>query len=195
MTQPNPQLKRNALLALLLLLPVPSVGVLMMLFVFPGTVGKVIAFVCKAWITLLPLIWYMKVDRQRAHFPKPTRRGMGAAIISGAAIFAAMLLAYHFAKAYVPIEPLREKAAATGFDNKTTYIAMFIYIIVVNSLLEEYVWRWFVFSKLEVLLPGPLAVIIAGLCFTIHHIFALAAWVPPTINAIACVGVFIGGTT
>lgn len=167
----------------------------MMLFIFPGPVGKVIAFVCKAWIALLPVVWYLKVDRQHLHFPKPTRHGMGAAVISGAVIFAAMLLAYHFAKAYVPIEPLRDKAAATGFNNMATYIAMFVYIIVINSLIEEYVWRWFVFSKLEVLLPGWLAVVVAGLCFTVHHIFALAAWVPGTINVLACVGVFIGGTT
>ena len=91
--------------------------------------------------------------------------------------------------------PIPAKAAATGFDRKGAYIAMFVYIIAVNSLLEEYVWRWFVFRKLELLTPGWIAVILAGLCFTVHHVFALAAWVPAPVNALASLGVFIGGTT
>ena len=190
-------MKRRALIALLLLVPVPTLGVVTLLFVLPGAEGKIIAFVGKAWIALLPLVWHIRIDKQKLTFPRPTMRGMGAAVISGTAFFIAMLAAYWLMRGQIDVEPLRAKAAATGFDRKGAYIAMFVYIIAVNSLLEEYVWRWFVFSKWYVLTTGVgrgwLAVGLAAACFTIHHIVALRAQFGWSVTVIASSGVFIGG--
>ena len=65
--------------------------------------------------------------------------------------------------------------------------------ILLNSLLEEYVWRWFVFRKCELLMDRRLAVPFCALPFTVHHTLALTAWVPWQLNLIASLGVFIGG--
>ena len=59
--------------------------------------------------------------------------------------------------------------------------------------MEEYVWRWFVFRKFEVLLGGKLAVPAAALAFTAHHVIVLAAQFDWPIAVLGSCGVFIGG--
>ncbi len=64
-------------------------------------------------------------------------------------------------------------------------------------MLEEYVWRWFVYRKFEVLLPRTLAVVAAALAFTLHHVFAVGinfGW-DGRITALASLGVCVGGLT
>ena len=70
-----------------------------------------------------------------------------------------------------------------------------IYICTVNAVLEEYVWRWFVYRKSETLLAkaGGGAVVLSALFFTVHHVVALRAqldWLPAIL---AAAGVVIGG--
>jgi len=59
--------------------------------------------------------------------------------------------------------------------------------------MEEYVWRWFVFRKFEVLLGGQLAVPAAALAFTAHHVIVLAAQFDWADRPLGSCGVFIGG--
>jgi len=72
-------------------------------------------------------------------------------------------------------------------------VALGLYLLLVNSLLEEYVWRWFVFRRCEDLLPGTAAVVASALCFTVHHVLALRLWFDWRVTALASTGVFIGG--
>ena len=69
-----------------------------------------------------------------------------------------------------------------------------LFWIFINSVLEEYVFRWFITSKLEQLVGGKWRPILlsAGI-FTLHHTIALAFFIDPLGNALASLGVFIGG--
>ena len=181
-----------------LVVPVPTISVIAMLFEFPGTTGKIIAAACKLWLVLLPLVWLVKIEKQRPRVAKPPRNGMVAGVISGAIILGAMLGTYLLLRHAIDLESLREKAAATGFAQLGAYIGIFVYIVAVNSLLEEYVWRWFICRQLETVIgtgsrwARSAAVAGAAAMFTIHHVFALAAWVDWRFNALACLGVFVG---
>ncbi|MEG4026668.1 CPBP family intramembrane metalloprotease [Microcoleus sp. S13C4] len=50
------------------------------------------------------------------------------------------------------------------------------YFVLVNSLIEEFTWRWFVCKKCQILMPGTKAIFLSSLFFTIHHIFVIAAY-------------------
>ena len=189
--------RRAALLGLLLIVPVPTISVVVALFLLEGSTGKAVALVCKLYVLLLPLVWTIKVDRHRLRLVRPPRAGMIAGVISGVVIFAAMLGAYQLLRHGIDTAPLRAKAQATGLADLRLYLGVLVYIITVNSLLEEYVWRWFVFRQLEAALGGSrwrasAAVTGSAALFTIHHVFALAAWVDWRFNALACLGVFLG---
>lgn len=198
LTPPTVNPRRRALVALLLLVPAPTIGVACMLHLMPDAGGKIVSFIAKAWIALLPLLWTRFVDKEPLRFTKPTRYSLKVGLIVGLILCFTIIEAIANLRGWIDLGALRQRAAEIGFDQLPAYIGMFAYIIAVNSLLEEYVWRWFVFRKCETLLGGQrgqVAVVFSALLFTLHHIVALAAWVDWRLNAIASLGVFIGGVT
>ena len=184
----------RALVALALLVPAPTIGALMMLRLAPGPVGSAAAGVCKVWILLLPVAWLALVDRGRPAIPRLTRSGLLPAIALGLATMAVMLLAYHIlGRRWIDVALVRERAARMHIDTPLAYALLFGFLILLNSLLEEYVWRWFVFSRCAVLVGPTAAVFAAAGLFTVHHVFALSAWVPWHLNLLGSLGVFTGG--
>ncbi len=66
---------RRAAVALLLLVPVPSLGVLAGMFLLPGRpAGAILFFAAKLWVFLLPAAWRRLVDRRPPSL-SPMRRG------------------------------------------------------------------------------------------------------------------------
>jgi len=69
-----------------------------------------------------------------------------------------------------------------------------VFWIFINSVLEEYVFRWFITSKLEEVVGGTwLPIFLSAGIFTLHHTIALAFFIDPLGNALASLGVFTGG--
>ena len=191
--------KRNAILALVLLIPVPSIGTWMGMAAAEGTpLGKSVFFASKVWVFVLPLAWLMLVDRKRPTIPRPAARGMGMACLTGLAIVLAIGGAYLlFGGTWIDAELMREKAHEVGLTSPLIYLGGAAYWITINSLLEEYVWRWFVVTRCEAVLSRWSAVAASGLFFTLHHIIALWDIFSPNwrIIVLASLGVCIGGMT
>jgi len=188
--------KRNAILALLLLVPAPSIGIYIAAYGSPGTAfAKGFFFVCKLWLIGLPLIWHLFIDKQPISFPRPSRKGMPAAVITGSVILLAIGVSYFLFGHWIDTTLVSDKAAEVGLTSPMIYILGAVYWCTVNSLLEEYVWRWFVFTRCEALMPKVAAVLAAGLFFTLHHVIALTAYFDWRITILGSLGVFIGGAT
>lgn len=185
-----------ALLALLLLVPVPSLGVYAGLIAYPQTgFGRGLFIAAKLWVLFLPLVWTTLVER-RALLPArpPRHNGLRAGVASGAlfgiAIVAACAL---FGRAAVDVGPLREVAAGVAMDAPLRFAALAAYWVFVNALLEEYVWRWFVLGQLCRLLRPVLAVPLAAAAFTLHHVVVTQLYLPPPLVALAALAVFVAG--
>ena len=100
-------------------------------------------------------------------------------------------MAAHFG--VIHSDKVAASAARTGLNHLSAFVIGAIYWITLNSLAEEYVWRWFVFRKFEILIGGKLAVIAAALAFTAHHVIVLAAQFNWPITLAGAIGIFIGG--
>jgi hypothetical protein len=190
--------RQRALWGLALLLPAPSIGVAASLLLWPETAaGRAIFIASKLWILLLPLCWLLFVDRRPMSWSRPRRGGFGMAATSGILIAGTILGIYAIALEYGFVDPqtISIRATRTGLDHPNVYLIGAIYWITLNSLMEEYVWRWFVFRKFETFAPGGIAIIAASLGFTAHHVIALAAQFDWRITVLGSVGVFIGGVT
>ena len=186
--------RRHAVVALVFLVPVPSFGVWFATAVAPGDLGSGVFAFSKVWLLAFPLLWHMRLDGQRPNFPRPQRAGMTAAVVTGLGIFGVILAAYAWVgRDWIDIEQFREKAIAMGFESRSVYLLLALYWCTVNSLVEEYVWRWFVFSRCERLLPRVPAVVLSGLLFTLHHIVALAFYFDWRVTVLGSLGVWIGG--
>ncbi len=161
-----------------------------------GPLGQAVFGASKLYVWLFPVAWLLLVDRQRPRIPRPRRAGMAAACITGAIIFTAIAAGYWLlGRHWIDVDFMRAKIDEVGLGTPLRYILGAIGWIVLNSLMEEYVWRWFVTTRCEVLMPRVLAVTASGLFFTLHHIVALDVYFDWRVTILGSVGVFIGGTT
>jgi membrane protease YdiL (CAAX protease family) len=188
--------QRRALVALLLLLPVPSLGTAASMWWWPGTPWGVGLFMAsKIWIVALPVFWLLRVEKAPLSWSAPRAGGFGIAVglglVSALAIFAMYGVAIQ--REWIIPADVAARAAQTGLDHPAVYFAGALYWITLNSMMEEYVWRWFCFRQCEVLLGGAGGVLASALGFTLHHIIALAGQFPAVVTVLGSVGVFCGG--
>ena len=169
-----------AVVALLLVAPVPTIGVVAALHAAPGPVGDAVFAAAKLWLLLFPAAWFVLVERGRPGWSRPGRAGLRAGLLLGSAMAAAIVLAYWgVLRDLVDPRPLRQAALEMGLGSPAAYLAGAAAWTVVNSLVEEYVWRWFVLRQLRALLPAAPAILGSAALFTAHHVFALAAYLEP----------------
>ncbi len=162
------------------------------------TLGMAAFFSSKVWVAVVPLVWLMCVDRKRPTIPRPNGRGMVAACVTGSLIFVVIGGAYLlFARSWMDADVVRDRVVASGLSTPLRYLLGAAYWITINSLLEEYVWRWFVVTRCEAVLPRWSAVAASGFFFTLHHVIALWDIFSPNwrIIVLGSVGVCIGGMT
>lgn len=197
----------RAALALLLLVPAPSIGVLFAMHLMPDTaVGKSIHLAAKAWLFAFPIAWLLFVQRTKPKLPRWTAQGMAAGFITGGLILATIVAAWELVGTnLVDTDVFRQGMKKVGLDTPLKFLAFAAVITFINALLEEYVWRWFVYTQWFELFKGlhlpsktvavPAAVALAGLCFVAHHSIAMHVYFAPAANALASLGIFIGGVT
>lgn len=184
----------QAAVALLLLVSAASLGIAARLYL-QGQGGQVIFVATRVWILLLPIAWYLRIDRQRLSLPRPTQRELGAGILLGVGMFGVIYGAYvGLGQRWLEPATVQAAAAQVGLLNPAIYLASAVYFTFGNALVEEYIWRWFVYQKCEVLVPGGWAVALAALFFTLHHIIALAGFTGSWgVVILGSVGVFVAG--
>jgi membrane protease YdiL (CAAX protease family) len=188
------------LLALLISATVPSVGTTVALVIWPDNpAAKGLFMAGKVWLLLVPLLWLKFVERQPIRMPKWSNRGMVAGHVTGLLIASAIFAAYlTVGQRWIDLDAMRSQIAAVGMDRVWLFIAFAVYLSFINSLLEEYFWRWFVDARLRDLLAGlrwlsPLVIVLGALWFTAHHIIALNVYFDAKTTALASFGVFMGG--
>jgi hypothetical protein len=186
---------QNARLALLLVVPSASLGALMALYIAPGVLGQKLLLLCYVWLLTLPLVWFFWVERGKFSFSLPQRRELLAGTVLGLLMFGIIVAAYWlFGQHWLSGRDFREKAQLFGITNLNIYLASSVYSVLINSLLEEYVWRWFVCSKCNILISGTGGLLLSALFFTLHHIIGLLAYTNDwRVVLLGSLGVFIAG--
>ena len=186
--------RRQALIALLLLAPVPSLGIWAAMVAAPGAVGKAVFFIAKVWLLVFPAAWYLLVEKGKLSWSPPRRGGMAAGVVSGLILAAAIVLgAFLVGAQHMDLAPLHAAVREMNLASPAAYLAGAAAWTLVNSLVEEYVYRWFVLRQCEVLLPSPMAIVASAAIFTVHHVIALNQYLEPSFTALASAGVFVGG--
>ena len=187
--------KLTAVAALALLVPAPTIGVMAGMYLAPDSVVGIGLFAfLKLWILALPLVWRLVVDRERLSWSPVRKGGMGFGLALGLGISVLIVTGYlFFGRRLIDPAMMREMLKGVGLGSPAVYIGAATYWILVNSVLEEYVWRWFVVSRLRAFMPAAAAVVVSALAFTIHHIFAMSLYFDVIVVAAGAFGIFIGG--
>ncbi len=177
-----------------MLAPVPSFGVVMAMIVAPGPVGKVVFAVGKIWLLVFPAVWYLLVEKGRPSWSPPRRGGLAIGASSGVVLAVVIAAAAPLVGvAQMDLGPLRAAVRDMGLDSALSFLAGAASWTFLNSLIEEYVYRWFVLRQCETLMNGPAAVLASAAIFTAHHVIAVSRYLDPMLTVLASAGVFAGG--
>jgi membrane protease YdiL (CAAX protease family) len=186
--------RRRSLAALLCVVPLPSIGVLASMYVAPGPVGASVWLATKVLFVLAPLAWLMFVERGKPSLSPARQGGFGFGVASGGVLSLAVLAFWHFVgEVWIDGAELRRLADANGIGEHGSYLAIASYTILGNSLIEEYAWRWFVYTQFARLVPPTSAVVASAAAFTAHHTLLLNAQFGGSFALVASVGVFVAG--
>ena len=179
----------------MLLVPAPSIGVFFAMVIFPNSLAGALIFgASKVWLFGLPVVWLRFIDHAPFSLSRPRHGGFTMGILSGM-LLSGLILGLYWAMGDALIDRrfLANKLLAIGFGSRAKYAVGTLYWVLVNSVLEEYVWRWFCVEQCERLLPRRLAVFCSALFFTLHHAVAMAVYFKATAVALCSIGVFLGG--
>lgn len=166
---------KKAILPLLLVSFIPTISILFTLgYNHDQLTSQSFFIACKIWILLVPAYWYLKVEGNTPTQSLPQRDGIIMAVITGILMSIIILVTWFLFEDTINTESIIIELESTGLTNTKIYLAGMIYWIFLNSLLEEYVFRWFVTTKGIELLGSELrGIALSALLFTLHHTIAL----------------------
>lgn len=188
--------KRNALLALILLIPLPSLGVYFGMIALPNTsIGQGLFFLMKALLLIMPIFWTLVIDKQSLSLSKSQRGGFLISGIIGVVISIGIVGAYLLLGEFL-MDPtlIQSKMLEVGLATPGAYIFGAAYWILINSVLEEYVWRWFVVKQSEKIIGSTGAILISAFGFTLHHVVAMQLYLNWAAVLLCSIGIFVGGS-
>jgi len=169
------ELKNHALVALSLVAFVPTISILFTLNYNDDELTSQIFFLtCKLWLLIAPAYWYLRVEGKEFSRSPADKNGLVMGAFTGILMSAIILLMWYIFGDTIDVESMLVEMETTGLTDIRIYIAGMLYWIFLNSLLEEYVFRWFVTTKGIDLLGSEVAgIILSALLFTLHHAIAL----------------------
>ncbi|MEZ2230345.1 CPBP family intramembrane glutamic endopeptidase [Microcoleus sp.] len=186
--------RQNAKLALILVVPAASIGVAMSLFIAPGIVGTIVSVLGGLWLLFLPIAWSVLRDRYQLHLSRPKYQELLVGIVLGLLMFGIIMGTYWlFGQQWIDVADAKTKVQQMGPVNPILFLIVQGYFVLINSLIEEFIWRWFVYKKCEILIPGTGAIFLSAMFFTLHHIIVLAAYTQWQGVMLGSLAVFLAG--
>lgn len=149
---------------------------------FPGKTTTTIFYgLNKVVQILLPVLWMRAVFGRSIRPGRPALRGLAAGAGFGLAVAAgivALYLVFFRNGQYLEGVPVAifDKLGELGAATPLRFAAFGLFLILANSAIEEYYWRWFIFGALRHTAPLGIAVAVSGVTFMFHHVVVLGSF-------------------
>ncbi|MGB1495205.1 MAG: CPBP family intramembrane glutamic endopeptidase [Candidatus Thalassarchaeaceae archaeon] len=165
----------KSLLPILLVGFIPSISVIFGIKIIENELHSQIFFViCKLWIFIIPTVWFFYVEKNIFSRELPSRKGLEMGTATGLIMSIIIILTWIVFEDSINLEEMINTLNSKGLSDVNLYVMGMIYWIFINSLLEEYVFRWFITTKASVLFGNnSYAIFFSALMFTLHHSLAL----------------------
>jgi len=167
--------RTKSIVAILMIGFVPSISVFFSLEIIDNERASQLFFLfCKLWIFLIPTIWYLRIDKDSISKKIPSQEGLTMGLITGVGMSIIIIIIWYIFDSTLDIDQMVSKLQSKGLSNINLYFLGMFYWIFINSLLEEYVFRWFITTKSQIIFKNDIAAIIfSASLFTLHHAIAL----------------------
>ena len=167
--------RSKSIISVLLICFVPSMSVIFGLKIIDDEFYSQLFFLsCKLWIFVIPTVWYIYIDKNSISKNLPSKDGLRMGLLTGLVMSMIIIITWYIFESSLDIEQMKNTLQSKGLSNINLYILGMFYWIFINSLLEEYVFRWFITTKSVLIFQNDIAAIIfSALLFTLHHSIAL----------------------
>ncbi len=158
--------------------------------------GYVYKSIIKIFMFLMIPLGYSLFNKNlglKSMFKIKNKKQVFSSILLGVLVYTIILASYFFLKKHMDLDFIRELLAENLKVNKGNFVFVALYISFINSLLEEFFFRGFIFLNLKGLIKKKYAYIISAVLFAIYHVAIMGGWFNPVIFLLAMTGLFLGG--
>lgn len=143
---------------------------------------------------LLPAVYsFFDKDIKPFDVLKPNKKGFKTALILAIPLYFLIIGAYLLLKNVFDFSAITTALTGDVGVNRDNFIFVALYISFVNSLLEEFFFRGFIFLGLKKIIKLNLAHVVSALLFALYHIAIMSGWFSIPIFLLAMAGLFAGG--
>lgn len=121
------------------------------------------------------------------------REGLLPALGLGAAVYALILGGYFLLRGWIDFSGIVDSLSSGAGVNKNNFLFVSLYISFINSLLEEFFFRGFLFTNLKSSSTRRFAYIFSSLMFALYHVAMMIGWFHPAITLLLIAGLMVGG--
>ena len=156
----------------------------------PGYALK--SFIKIALFTLVPYLLTRRLELVPfRHIFRFRKKGFAAALGLGLGIFALILGGWAILRRWIDFSGIADNLTANAGVTKENFLYVSLYISFVNSLLEEFFFRGFLFENLRE--KPKLAHGFSAMMFSAYHAAMMIGWFSVWLTLLVLAGLFIGG--
>jgi len=122
-------------------------------------------------------------------FPK---KGFLPALVLGIGVYLVILVGYFLVRPFFDFSGIADSLTANAGVTRDNFLAVSLYISFVNSLLEEFFFRGFVFTNLKSRKSIPFAYWFSAAVFAAYHVAMMIGWFSPVLFALVMAGLMAG---
>lgn len=121
------------------------------------------------------------------------REGLGLGLGLGTGIFAVILGAFFLFRPFLDLDAIADGLMGKEGVSRENFLWVALYISVVNSLLEELLFRGLGYLELRKHAPEGFAMVFSAAAFAAYHVAILDGWFTWWVYGLCMLGLFIGG--
>ncbi len=143
---------------------------------------------------IVPIIYtlYDKNIKLKDSFKIKSKKSLIYSLAVGIGVYVFILAAYFILKNFIDLSNIIEMLQKNASVDKENFLWIALYISFVNSMLEEFFFRGFIFINLNRISGRKFAYIVSAFLFTLYHIAIMGNWFSPILFALAMAGLFVG---
>lgn len=119
--------------------------------------------------------------------------GLKPALLLGGGIYAVVLGAFFLFRSFIDLGAIADGLLAKENVSRENFLFVALYISIINSFLEELLFRGLAYAELRRHTSERFAAIFSAAAFSLYHVGILNGWFDWWIYALCLLGLFLGG--
>lgn len=147
-----------------------------------------------ALFLLVPLgLSLLRPDIRYLQLFRPKKQGVLTALGLGIAVYGVILGGYFLIRPFFDFSGIAGQLTENAGVHRRNFLYVSLYISFINSLLEEFFFRGFLFTNLRKGLSPAAAHGFSAALFALYHVAMMTGWFSPWLFGLVLVGLTVGG--